>query len=164
MTSRAPSISLCALAIFLIASAPLEAHATGDLHDLYDAVLGKGRAVTIPAPTLARLKLGSPAGDIPAREITVTEKNQDQRGITAFEIAGVPTMTMFHTEADKDDSWLLSFSLDGRIRNQEWEEGGYRTYQIRSPQIAAREIAFWRHWMRDNAKSGAPATAGGPRK
>jgi hypothetical protein len=56
-------------------------------------------------------------------------------------------MTMFHVETDKDDSWLIRFSLDGRILNQEWEEGGYRTYEIQSPQVAEQEIAFWRRRM-----------------
>jgi hypothetical protein len=56
-------------------------------------------------------------------------------------------MTMFHVEPDKDDSWLIRFSLDGRILNQEWEEGGYRTYEIQSREVAEKEIAFWRQRM-----------------
>ena len=123
------------------------AHAAGNLHDLYDALQTKGRSVTIPAKTLARLKLGVPASDIPGKEIIVIEKDRDQRGITAFKLVGVPCITMFHVEPDKDDSWLIRFSLDGSILNQEWEEGGYRTYEIQSPQVAEQEIAFWRRRM-----------------
>jgi hypothetical protein len=121
--------------------------ATSDLHDLYDALQTKGRSVTIPAKVLGRLKLGAPASDISGKEIVVTQTDRGQRGITAFKLAGVPCMTMFHVETDKDDSWLIRFSLDGRILNQEWEEGGYRTYEIQSPQVAEQEIAFWRRRM-----------------
>ena len=108
--------------------------------------------MTIPANVLGRLKLGLPASDISGKEIVVTQTDQDKRGITAFELTGVPTITMFHVETGKDDAWLLRFSLDGRILNQEWEEGGYRTYEIQSPEIAEREIGFWRHWMADGTK------------
>jgi hypothetical protein len=131
------------------------AHAAGDLHDLYDALQTKGQSVTIPAKVLGRLKLGVPASDIPGKEIIVTEKDRDQRGITAFKLADIPCMTMFHVEPDKDDSWLIRFSLDGSILNQEWEEGGYRTYEIKAPQVAEKEIAFWRQRMADRA---APRT------
>jgi hypothetical protein len=140
-----------ALVISLITFAPFHAYAAGDLHDLYDALQTKGQSVTIPAKILARLKLGVPASDIPGKEIIVTETDRDQRGITAFKLAGVPCMTMFHVEPDKDDSWLIRFSLDGRILNQEWEEGGYRTYEIKSPQVAGKEIAFWRQRMANRA-------------
>jgi hypothetical protein len=136
-----------ALVISLITFAPFHAYATSDLHDLYDALQTKGRPVTIPAKVLGRLKLGAPASDIPGKEIIVTETDRGQRGITAFKLAGVPCITMFHVETDKDDSWLIRFSLDGRILNQEWEEGGYRTYEIQSPQVAEQEIAFWRRRM-----------------
>ena len=136
-----------ALVISLITFAPFHAYATSDLHDLYDALQTKGRSVTIPAKVLGRLKLGAPASDIPGKEIIVTETDRGQRGITAFKLAGVPCITMFHVETDKDDSWLIRFSLDGRILNQEWEEGGYRTYEIQSPQVAEQEIAFWRRRM-----------------
>ena len=139
----ARTIAVIAALVF----AASRAHAAGDLHDLYDVLQVKGRAVIIPAKTLARLKLGVPASDIPGKEIIVTEKNHDQRGITAFNLAGVPCMTMFHVEEDKDDSWLIRFSLDGSILNQEWEEGGYRTYEIKAPQVAEKEIAFWRERM-----------------
>jgi hypothetical protein len=139
----ARTIAVIAALVF----AASHAHAAGNLHDLYDALQTKGRSVTIPAKTLARLKLAAPASDIPGKEIIVIEKDRDQRGITAFKLAGVPTMTMFHVEPDKDDSWLIRFSLDGRILNQEWEEGGYRTYEIKAPQVAEKEIAFWRHRM-----------------
>jgi hypothetical protein len=139
--------SIYALAISLITFVPLHAYAAGDLHDLYDALQAKGRSVTIPAKVLGRLKLGVPASDVPGKEIIVTEKDRDQRGITAFKLADIPCMTMFHVEPDKDDSWLIRFSLDGRILNQEWEEGGYRTYEIKSPQVAEQEIAFWRQRM-----------------
>ena len=124
-----------------------QAYAAGDLRALYDALQTKGRSVTIPAKVLGRLKLGVPASDIPGKEIIVTEKDHDQRGITAFKLDGVPCMTMFHIEGDKDDSWLIRFSLDGSILNQEWEEGGYRTYEIKAPQVAEKEIAFWRERM-----------------
>lgn len=143
---------ICALAISLFALMPVPAFAAGDLHDLYNALLSRGRAVTIPANLLGRLRLGSPASDIAGKELVVTETDQDKRGITAFELAGVPTIAMFHIETAKDDSWLLRFSLDGHILNQEWEEGGYRTYEIQSPQIAESEIGFWRHWMADTTK------------
>jgi hypothetical protein len=136
-----------ALVISLITFAPFHAYATSDLHDLYDALQTKGRSVTIPAKVLGRLKLGAPASDIPGKEIIVTETDRGQRGITAFKLAGVPCVTMFRVETDKDDSWLIRFSLDGRILNQEWEEGGYRTYEIQSPQVAEQEIAFWRRRM-----------------
>jgi hypothetical protein len=133
------------------------AHAAGDLHDLYDALQTKGQSVTIPAKVLGRLKLGVPASDIPGKEIIVTEKDRDQRGITAFKLADIPCMTMFHVEPDKDDSWLIRFSLDGSILNQEWEEGGYRTYEIKAPQVAEKEIAFWRQRMADRAAPRAGA-------
>ena len=133
------------IAAFVLAANP--AYAGGDLHGLYDALQTKGRSVTIPAKVLERLKLGVPASDIPGKEIIVAEKDHDQRGITAFKLAGVPCITMFHVETDKDDSWLIRFSLDGRILNQEWGEGGYRTYEIQSPQVAEQEIAFWRRRM-----------------
>jgi hypothetical protein len=137
------------IAAFVLAASP--AYAGADLHDLYDALQTKGQSVTIPAKILARLKLGVPASDIPGKEIIVTETDRDRRGITAFMLGGVPTMTMFHVEPDKDDSWLIRFSLDGRILNQEWEEGGYRTYEIQSPQVAEKEIAFWRQRMANRA-------------
>jgi hypothetical protein len=92
------------------------AHAAGDLHDLYDALQAKGRSVTIPAKVLGRLKLGVSASDISGKEIIVTETDRDQRGITAFKLADIPCMTMFHVETDKDDSWLIRFSLDGGPR------------------------------------------------
>jgi hypothetical protein len=133
------------LAIWPILSA--SAFAAGDLHDLYNRVLSKGHAVTIPAKVLARLKLGAPPSDISAKEILITGKDQDQRGITAFELAGAPTLTMFHVEPNKDDSWLMRFSLDGQILNQEWEQGGYRTYEMQAPQVAENEIDFWRQRM-----------------
>ena len=133
------------IAAFVFAAS--QAYATGDLHGLYDALQAKGRSVTIPGKVLGRLKLGAPASDILGKEIVVTETDRGQRGITAFKLAGVPCMTMFHVETDKDDSWLIRFSLDGRILNQEWEEGGYRTYEIQSPQVAEQEIAFWRRRM-----------------
>jgi hypothetical protein len=123
------------------------AHAGADLHGLYDVLQTKGRSVTIPAKILGRLKLGLPASDIPGKEIIVTEKDHDRRGITAFKLDGVPCLTMFHVEQDKDDAWLIRFSLDGGILNQEWEEGGYRTYEIKAPQVAEKEIAFWRARM-----------------
>ena len=129
--------------------------ATSDLHDLYDALQAKGRSVTIPAKVLGRLKLGVPASDVPGKEIIVSERDHDQRGITAFKLDGVACMTMFHVEGDKDDSWLIRFSLDGRILNQEWEEGGYRTYEINAPQVAEQEIAFWRQRMADGPRKGA---------
>jgi hypothetical protein len=141
------SKSIYALAIALVVFIPLNAHAAGDLHDLYTALQAKGRAVTIPAQVLKRLKLALPASDISGKEIVVTETDRDKRGITSFGVGGVSYLTMFHIETDNDDSWLLRFSLDGHILNQEWEEGGYRTYEIRSPQIAEREIGFWRDWM-----------------
>ena len=147
MGMSALSRSIYALAISLITFAPFQAYAAGDLHGLYDALQTKGRSVTIPAKVLGRLKLGVPASDIPGKEIIVTEKDRDQRGITTFKLDGVPTMTMFHVEEDKDDSWLIRFSLDGRILNQEWEEGGYRTYELKAPQVAEKEIAFWRRQM-----------------
>ena len=139
----ARTIAVIAALVF----AASHAHAAGNLHDIYDALQTKGRSVTIPAKVLGRLKLGAPASDIPGKEIIVTEKDHDQRGITAFKLAGVPTMTMFHVEEDKDDSWLIRFSLDGSILNQEWEEGGYRTYEIKAPQVAEKEIVFWRDRM-----------------
>jgi hypothetical protein len=144
--------SLFALVILLIAFFPLHAYAAGDLRDLYNALRTKGRAVTIPAKVLGRLRLGSPASNILGKEIVVAETDRDQRGITAFELSGVPYITMFHDESDNDDAWLIRFSLDGRILNQEWEEGGYRTYEIQSPQVAEREISFWRHWLADRTK------------
>ena len=147
------SKSVFAMAISLIAFTPFHAYAAGDLHDLYNAVVSRGRAVTIPAKILARLKLGLPDSDISGKELVVTETDRDKRGITSFELAGVPTITMFHIETDKDDSWLLRFSLDGRVLNQEWEEGGYRTYEIQSSQISDSEIGFWRQWMADGTKS-----------
>jgi hypothetical protein len=140
-----------ALMIPLIVLVPLHAHAAGDLHDLYNALQTKGRAVSIPAQVLKRLKLALPASDISGKEIVVTETDGDKRGITSFGLGGVSYLTMFHIETDNDDSWLLRFNLDGRILNQEWEEGGYRTYEIQSPQIAEREIGFWRHWMTGKA-------------
>ena len=141
------SKAIYGLVISLITFAPFQAYAAGDLHGLYDALQTKGRSVTIPAKVLGRLKLGVPASDIPGKEIIVTEKDHDQRGITAFKLDGVACMTMFHVEEDKDDSWLIRFSLDGSILNQEWEEGGYRTYEIKAPQVAEKEIAFWRERM-----------------
>lgn len=154
----APSIQywrfkfLYALVIFLIAFVPFDAHAAGDLHDLYNALSSRGKTVTIPANVLGRLKLGLPGSDISGKEIVVTDTDRDTRGITAFELAGVPTITMFRVEPDRDDAWLLRFSLDGRVLNQEWEEGGYRTYEIQSSQIAEREVGFWRQWMTDKVK------------
>jgi hypothetical protein len=121
--------------------------ASSDLHGLYDALQAKGRDVTIPAKILERLKLGMPASDIPGKEIIVTETDRDKRGITAFRLDGVPCMTMFHVEPDKDDSWLIRFGLNGSILNREWEEGGYRTYEIKAPQVAEKEIDFWRARM-----------------
>ena len=141
-----------AAACALIALIPLRAHAASDLHDLYDATLSKGQAVTIPAEVLGRLKLGSPPADIRGKELVVTLADQDKRGITAFELDGVPTLTMFHVETGKDDSWLMRFSLDGRVLNQEWEEGGYRTYEIQSVPVAESEIGFWRQWMAAGTK------------
>lgn len=174
MVSRAPFIrpcrsnSLCAFAISLMISlasfAPGPAWAADDLTDLYNVLQSRGRAVTVPAQVLERLKLGSPASDIPGKEIVVTETDRDKRGITAFELAGVPTMTMFHVEMDKDDSWLIRFGLDGHILNQEWEEGGYRTYEIQSPQVAEQEIAFWRQRMAQKTKPGTPRMTGGVEK
>ena len=149
------SKSICALVVSLITLVPCNAYADSDLRDLYNALQNRGLAVRIPAKVLGRLKLGSPASDISGKEILVTEKDRDRRGITSFELAGVSYITMFHVETDKDDSWLLRFSLDGHILNQEWEEGGYRTYEIRSSQIAEAEIDFWRHWMADRTK-GSP--------
>lgn len=139
-------------AIALIAALPFPAHAAGDLSDLYKALQSRGRAVTIPAKLLERLKLGSQDSNIPGKELVVTEADLDKHGITAFELGGVPTITMFHIETAKDDSWLVRFSLDGRVLNQEWEEGGYRTYEISSPQVAESEIGFWRQWLADGAK------------
>ena len=133
------------IAALVFAASP--AYAGADLHGLYAALQTKGRSVTIPAKVLGRLKLGALASDIPGKEIIVTEKDRDRRGITGFKLAGVPCLTMFHVEEDKDDSWLIRFSLDGRILNQEWEEGGYRTYEIKAPQVAEKEIAFWRERM-----------------
>lgn len=144
--------SVFAMTISLIVFTSFHAYSADDLHDLYNAVTSRGRAVTIPAKILGRLKLGSPVSDISGKELVVTETDRDKRGITSFELAGVPTITMFHIETDKDDSWLLRFSLDGQVLNQEWEEGGYRTYEIRSPQIADREIGFWRQRMADGPK------------
>ena len=132
-----------ALAISLFAFAPPGARADSDLHDLYAALQSKGHAVTIPASLLERLKLGAPPSDIRGKEIVVAGE-WDKRGITTFELAGVPYIAMYHTEADKDDSWLIRFDLDGHILNQEWEESGYRTYVIRSPAVAGGEIGFWR--------------------
>ena len=146
MLNRAfAAFTICALS--LLAFPPSDAHAAGDLHDLYNSLLSKGRAVTVPANVLGRLKLASPPSDIAGKEIVVTEADLDKRGITAFELAGVPTITMFHVETGKDDSWLMRFGLDGQILNQEWEEGGYRTYEIKSPQVADSEIGFWRQWL-----------------
>lgn len=134
-------------AALLMVLSPLPACAAADLHDLYNSVLSKGHAVMIPAKVLGRLKLGAPSSDIPAKEIVVSGSDQEQRGITAFELAGVPTLTMFHVEPDKDDSWLTRLSLDGQILNQEWEQGGYRTYEMHAPQVAEGEIDFWRRRM-----------------
>ena len=141
-----------ALVISLITFLPLHAHAAGDLRDLYNALLQRGRVVTIPAKVLDRLRLGLPSSDISGKEILVTETDRDRRGITAFELAGVPTITMFHIEPNKDDSWLIRFSLDGRVLNQEWAQGGYRTYEIQAPQVAENEIGFWRHRLADKTK------------
>ena len=149
----ARTIAVIAALVF----AASRAYAAGDLHDLYDVLQTKGRSVTIPAKTVERLKLGVPASDISGKEIIVTEKDRDLRGITAFELDGVPCLTMFHVEPDKDDSWLIRFSLDGRILNQEWEEGGYRTYEIQAPQIAEQEIAFWRQRIAAGAAPRAEA-------
>ena len=142
------------LAIFLLTFAPFSACAADDLHDLYNALQNRGRTVTIPAQLLGRLKLGAPASDIRGKEITVSKADGDKRGITAFEIAGVPTITMFHVEPERDDSWLIRFSLDGGILNQEWEQGGYRTYEIKSAPVAEAEIDFWRDWMAAGTKPG----------
>jgi len=127
----------------LTALAPLGARADGDLHVLYAALQSQGHDVSIPASLLARLKLGAPTSDIRGKEIVVAEEG-DKRGITAFELGGVPSIAVFHTEADKDDSWLIRFDLEGRVLNQEWEQGGYRTYVIRSAAVADSEIGFWR--------------------
>ena len=153
---------LCALTFSLAMSlVTVPAYAAGDLSGLYNVVQSKGRAVTVPAQILARLKLGSPSSDIPGKEIVVTKTDGDKRGITTFELAGVPTITMFHVEPNKDDSWLIRFSLDGRILNQEWEEGGYRTYEIQAPQVAEQEIEFWRQRTADGA---APRSGRGVEK
>ena len=141
-----------ALVISLITFVPFDAYAAGDLHDLYNALQSRGKPVSIPAKILGRLKLGLPASDISGKELVVTETDRDKRGITAFELAGVAYIAMFHVETDKDDSWLLRFNLDGRVLNQEWEEGGYRTYEIQSSQIAEAEIDFWRHLMAGGTK------------
>ena len=137
---------LCALVISLIVLARLDAHAAPDLHDLYAALQSKGHDVTIPASLLERLKLGTPGSDLRGKEIVVAGE-WDKRGITAFALAGVPYIAVFHTEADKDDSWLIRFDLSGRILNQEWEQGGYRTYEMQAPQIGEKEIDFWRRRM-----------------
>jgi len=163
MVSRFRALMI-SLAIPLAGFAPFPAYAADDLSDLYNVLQNRGRAVTVPAQVLERLKLGSPSSDIPGKEIVVTETDRDKRGITVFALAGVPTMTMFHVEADKDDSWLIRFSLDGRILNQEWEEGGYRTYEIQAPQVAEQEIAFWRQRIADRTRPGAPRTANGVEK
>jgi hypothetical protein len=139
------SKAITALAMWPIVFAP--AYASGDLHELYKSVLNKGRAVTIPAKVLSRLKLGTPPSDIQGKEITVTGADQDKRGITSFELSGIPYLAMFHIEPDKDDSWLMRFSLDGQLLNQEWEQGGYRTYEMHAPQVAESEIGFWRQRM-----------------
>lgn len=146
-SGRVAGRSILTLMMSLVAFGLVPAHAASDLHDLYDALQARGRRVTIPADVLGRLKLGQTASDIPGKEIVVTDP--DKRGITAFVLAGVPYIAMFHIETNKDDSWLLRFGLDGRILNQEWEEGGYRTFEIQSPQVAESEIGFWRHWMAD---------------
>jgi hypothetical protein len=146
------SKSICVPVILLTAFMPFNAHAAGDLHDLYNVLLQRGRVVTIPAKVLGRLKLGLPSSDISGKEILVTETDRDRRGITAFELGGVPTITMFHIEPNKDDSWLIRFSLDGRVLNQEWEQGGYRTYEIQAPQVAENEIGFWRRRLTDKTK------------
>jgi hypothetical protein len=135
-----------ALAISLMVFAPPGARADGDLHALYAALQSQGHDVSIPARLLERLKLGAPSSDVRGKEIVVAEEG-DKRGITAFELAGVPCIAVFHTEADKDDSWLIRFDLDGHILNQEWEQGGYRTYLIQSEQVADNEIGFWRQRM-----------------
>ena len=147
MAKLGTSRPIPALAIALAALAPLPAYAAGDLHDLYAQVQSQGRAVTIPATLLARLKLAAPSSDIVGKEIVVSQSDQDKRGITAFELAGVPTITMFHVEPNKDDSWLMRFSLEGQLLNQEWEQGGYRTYEMHAPEVADGEIAFWRQRM-----------------
>lgn len=134
----------CALAISFAAIAP--ARAAGDLHDLYTALQSKGHEVTIPASLLERLKLGAPSSDIRGKEILATD-DRDKRGITAFELGGVSTITMFHIEPDKDDSWLMRFDLTGHMLNQEWEQGGYRTYEMHAPQVGDNEIDFWRQRM-----------------
>src|SRR5208282_4890600 len=97
------SKAICALVISLTGFVPFSAHAADDLHDLYDVLQQRGRVVTIPAKVLGRLKLGLPSSDISGREILVTETDRDRRGITAFELAGVPTITVFHIEPNKDD-------------------------------------------------------------
>ena len=135
----------------LLAFAPCHAWAADDLHDLYNALQLNGRTVTIPAGLLARLKLGSPPSDIAGKEIVVTGRDGAKRGITAFDLAGIPTITMFHVEPERDDSWLIRFGLDGAILNQEWEEGGYRTYEIKSEPVAETEITFWRSRMATGA-------------
>lgn len=147
-----PLLSLCAFAISLVFLVPLRAHGATDLHDLYNALQKRGQAVTIPAKVLGRLKLGLPDSDIPGKEIVITGADQDKRGITAFALRGVPYITMFHVEPNRDDAWLLKFSLDGRILNQEWEQGGYRTYEIQSSQVAEAEIGFWHYWMANGAR------------
>lgn len=129
-----------------------------DLHDLYKALQTRGRAVAIPAKVLGRLKLGEPAADISGKEIVIVAKDQEKRGITAFELEGQPTLAIFHVEPERDDAWLIRFSLDGQILKQEWNQGGYRTYELHSDAVAQREIDFWRDWMAEK-KRPAPMTA-----
>lgn len=140
-----------ALAISLLTILSPHAHAASDLHDLYNSLQGRARSVTIPAKVLERL--GLPAADTPGKEIVVTEANKDQRGITLFEVAGVPYITMFHIEPLRLDAWWLRFSLDGRILNEKWGQQGYGTFDIHSLPAADREVDFWRHWMADATKS-----------
>ena len=134
--------ALCVLAVSWIALAPFGARADGDLHDLYTVLQAKGHAVTIPASLLERLKLGTPPSDIRGKEMVVAGE-WEKRGITTFELAGVPYIAVSHIETNKDDSWLIRFDLDGHVLNQEWEQGGYRTYVIQSAAIADSEIGYW---------------------
>ena len=150
--------TLIALALSLPACLPLQAHAAGDLHDLYNALQTRARNVTIPANVMARL--GLPSADVAGKEIVVTEADQDQRGLSSFEVAGVPYITMFHIEKYRLDAWWLRFGLDGRILNQKWGQQGYGTFDIASPPVAEREIAFWRQWMTGGAKASPQGSSG----
>lgn len=126
------------------------AHAASDLHDLYNALQSKGRAVTVPGKMLTRL--GLPAFDMPGKEFAVTETGGDRRGITAFDIGGAPTLTMFHVETDKDDWWWLRFQLDGRVINEKYGQKDIGIAEVPSPVTAQREIDFWRQWIADKAR------------